>query len=421
VTVTAVFPDVKLGKANEVFEAKMAEFLVKVADERGRLTQQVENGYSEAEVRERFAQQGFLVYWVKPKGLRIGGASRRRKVRQSTFLVFNQQMLTLLKAGLPVLSSLDLLIKRQRDVYFRSLLQNVRDRVKGGELLSEAFSAQNVFPKIYTTTLMAGEKSGNMDEVLARFINFQRMGLTFKKKLVVSLVYPALLITMVSGMFVFLMIYVVPQFAKLYEDLHAQLPAITLLMLDIGTHAQRYAPVALVVVVVALALLLRWKATDRGAEKIDRTMLRLPVVGDILLKFQVATFSRMLSTLLTGGMPLVTCLETAGASMSSRKILNGVRDASVRVREGQTLARSLEEQKMFPDLSVEMIEVGESTGALPAMLNSVAEFYEEDVQTALGAAMALIEPVILIVMAVFVGLVLISLYLPIFSLGASIH
>ncbi len=399
----------------------MAEFVVKVADERGHLTQQVENGYSEAEVRERFAQQGFLVYWVKPKGLLIGGGGRRRKVKQSTFLVFNQQMLTLLKAGLPVLSSLDLLIKRQRDTYFRSLLQNVRDRVKGGELLSEAFSAQNVFPKIYTTTLMAGEKSGSMDEVLARYINLQRLGLTFKKKLVVSLVYPALLVTMVSFMFVFLMIYVVPQFAKLYEDLHAQLPAITLFMLDVGTHAQHYAPVAAVVLVVAVFLIWRWKATDRGTEQIDRAILNLPVAGDIFLKFQVATFSRMLSTLLTGGMPLVTCLETAGASMSSRKILNGVRDAAVRVREGQTLAHSLEEQKMFPELSVEMIEVGESTGALPAMLNSVAEFYEEDVQTALGAAMALIEPVILIIMAVFVGLVLISLYLPIFSLGATIH
>src|SRR5713226_6421897 len=177
----------------------MAEFVVKVADERGHLTQQVENGYSEAEVRERFAQQGFLVYWVKPKGLLIGGGGRRRKVRQSTFLVFNQQMLTLLKAGLPVLGSLDLLIKRQKDGYFRTLLQNVRERVKGGELLSEALSAQNVFPKIYTTTLMAGEKSGSMDEVLARYINLQRMGLTFKKKLIVSLVYPALLVTMVTN------------------------------------------------------------------------------------------------------------------------------------------------------------------------------------------------------------------------------
>lgn len=400
----------------------MAEFLVKVADERGRQLQQVETGFSEAEIRERFTQQGFLVYWVKPKGMLSGGKIRRhKKVKQSTFLVFNQQFLTLLKAGLPILGSLDLLIKRQKDTYFRSLLQNVRERVKGGELLSEAFSAQNVFPKIYTTTLMAGEKSGNMDEVLTRYIGFQRLALTFKKKLIVSLVYPTLLVSVVLCLLVFLVTYVVPQFAKLYEDLHAQLPAITLFMLDVGTHAQRYAPIALAVLALVVFLLWRWKATDRGAEQIDGAMLRLPLVGGIMLKHQVATFSRMLSTLLAGGMPLVPCLETAGASMASRKILVGIRDAAVRVREGQSLAKSLEEQKMFPELSVEMIEVGESTGALPAMLNSVAEFYEEDVQTALGAAMALIEPVILIVMAVFVGGILISLYLPIFSLGSSIH
>src|SRR5713226_8421422 len=240
----------------------MAEFLVKVADERGRLTQQVESGYSEAEVRERFAQQGFLVYWVKPKGVLTGGKiTRRKRVKPSTFLVFNQQMLTLLKAGLPVLGSLDLLIKRQRDEYFRTLLQNVRERVKGGELLSEAFLAQNVFPKIYTTTLMAGEKSGNIDEVLSRYVNFQRLALTFKKKLIVSLIYPTLLVSVVICMLIFLLLYVVPQFAKLYSDLNAQLPAITLFMLDVGTHAQRYAPVAAVVLVVAVFLIWRWKAT----------------------------------------------------------------------------------------------------------------------------------------------------------------
>ena len=173
----------------------MAEFLVKVADERGNLTQQLESGYSEAEVRERFTQQGFLVYWVKPKTILSSGGGRGRKVRQNTFLIFNQQFLTLLKAGLPILASLDLLIKRQKDNYFRSVLQNVRERVKGGELLSEAFSAQNVFPKIYTTTLMAGEKSGNMEEVLTRYINFQKLSLTFKKKLLVSLVYPTILVS----------------------------------------------------------------------------------------------------------------------------------------------------------------------------------------------------------------------------------
>jgi type IV pilus assembly protein PilC len=399
----------------------MAEFLVKIADERGNLAQQVEHGYSESEVRDRFAQQGYLVYWVKPRGVLTGGRLKGRKVKQSQFVIFNQQFLTLIKAGLPILNSLDLLIKRQKDKNLQQLLQNVRERVKGGELLSDAFSAQHVFPKIYTTTLLAGEKSGNMEEVLSRYIAFQRLALTFKKKLAVSLVYPALLVTVVFLMLTFLITYVVPQFAKLFDNLNAQLPTITVFMLAVGTHAQAYAPYFLVAVVLIAFAFWRWKSTDRGAKAVDSTILKMPVLGDIWLRYQVANFSRMLSTLLSGGLPLVPSLETAGASMSSRSILNGVMETAVRVREGQTLSGSLEKQQIFPDLAVEMIEVGESTGALPAMLNSVAEFYEEDVQTALGAAMALIEPVILIVMAVFVGGVLISLYLPIFSLGSGIH
>lgn len=402
----------------------MAEFVVKIADERGHLQQQVEQGFSEAEVRDRFTQQGYLVYSVKTRGVFSGGnlqSGGNRKVKQSQFLIYNQQFLTLIKAGLPILNSLDLLIKRQKDARLRSLLENIRDRVKGGESLSDAFAAQHVFPKIYTSTLMAGEKSGNMEEVLGRYIAFQRLALTFKKKLAVSLVYPALLITMVFIMIIFLMTYVVPEFATLYHDMGANLPAITLLMLDIGTHAQKYGPFIAIGVVILAIILWRWKATDRGAESIDGALLKAPLLGNIWLKFQVANFSRMLSTLLAGGMPLVPSLETAASSMSSRRVLNGIKDATVRVREGQPLAKSLEQEKMFPELSVEMIEVGESTGALATMLNSVAEFYEEDVQTALGAAMALIEPIILIIMAVFVGGVLISLYLPIFTLGSSIH
>jgi type IV pilus assembly protein PilC len=401
----------------------MAEFVIKIADEKGNLAEQVETGYSEAEVRDRFQQQGFLVYWVKPRGIMAGGLKLGggRKVKPTLFLIFNQQFLTLIKAGLPILNSLDLLIKRQKDAFLRSLLLNVRDRVKGGELLSDAFAAQRTFPKIYTTTLMAGEKSGNLEEVLNRYIAFQRLALTFKKKLIVSLVYPTLLVTVVLIMLTFLVTYVVPQFAKLYSDMGADLPSITLLMLAVGTHAQKYAPVIVIGIVVTVLALWQWKKTDRGAETLDRLVLSMPMLGGIWLKYQVANFARMLSTLLTGGMPLVPSMETAAASMSSRRILNGISEAATRVREGQGLAKSLDEKKMFPELSVEMIEVGESTGALPAMLNSVAEFYEEDVQTALGAAMALIEPIILMVMAVVVGGILISLYLPIFTLGSSIH
>jgi type IV pilus assembly protein PilC len=397
----------------------MAEFVVKIADDRGHLHQQVEQGYSEAEVRDRFSQQGYLVYWVKPQGLLSGGGSLRgrRKLKQSSFLVFNQQFLTLIRAGLPILNSLDLLVKRQKDARLRQLLENVRDRVKGGEALSDAFAAQGVVPKMYTTTLMAGEKSGNIDEVLTRYINFQRLAMTFRKKLFVSLIYPTLLVSVVLIMVTFLFTFVVPKFADLFNSLDAQLPAITLFMLAVGQATQKYFPYGLAIFAVAVFLLWQWKNTDGGADRIDRFVLSMPLLGDIRLKHQVSAFSRMLSTLLQGGLPLVPAMETAGASMTSRRILKGVMRAGTRVREGQGLAGSLEEQEIFPDLAVEMIEVGESTGALPAMLNSVAEFYEEDVQTALGASLALIEPLILIVMAIFVGGVLISLYLPIFTLG----
>ena len=399
----------------------MAEFLIKVADENGRLVQQVENGFSVAEVKERYAQQGYLVYWVKPRGLLAGGditLFRRRKVKLEQFVIFNQQFVTLVRAGLPILNALDLLIRRQKNASFRSVLENVRDRVRSGELLSDAFAAQGIFPKMYTTTLMAGEKSGNLEEVLNRFIAFQRLTISFKKKLKASLVYPALLVTMVTIMLSFLVTYVVPRFGELYQSLNAQLPAITVFMLELGTGARKYVFLFLAAVVALIVLFWRWKNTERGGDTVDRFVQSLPGLGPIITKYQVANFSRIMATLLTGGLPLVPALETAGSSVGSRHMANGVTDAVRKVREGRPLARSLEEQGSFPDLAVEMIEVGESTGALPAMLTSVAEFYEEDVQAALTAAMALIEPVILIFMGVIVAFVLISLYLPIFTLGA---
>jgi type IV pilus assembly protein PilC len=403
----------------------MAEFTIKMADERGRVLEQVESGFSASDVRERFSQQGFLVYSIKPRGFVSSGLllSGRRKVKLDTFVIFNSQFLTLIRAGLPIVNALDLLIKRQRNTQFRSLLENVRDRVKGGELLSDAFAAQGAFPKIYPTTLLAGERSGNLEEVLSRYINFQRMTMTFRKKLKASLVYPALLSVMVSLMLVFLMTYVVPRFGELYSTISTekQLPALTLFMLAVGQNLRKLAPVAAIVIVVTIVLFWRWKNSDNGSRILDRARMRTPVLGGIWQKYQVAVFCRMLGTLLSGGLPLVPSLETAGASMQSRALADSIANASHKVREGRPLSSSLEETERFPELSVEMIEVGESTGALPAMLNSVAEFYEEDVQTALTAAMSLIEPAILIVMGVIVAFVLLSLYLPIFTLGGSIH
>jgi type IV pilus assembly protein PilC len=400
----------------------MAEFLVKMADERGRVLEQVENGISEQDIRDRFLQQGYLVYWVKNRRFwprRLLG--RRKKVKGDQFVIFNQQFLTLIKAGLPILKSLDLLSKRQRNPTFKTMLENVQARVKSGELLSDAFAEEGAISKIYTTTLLAGERSGNLEEVLARFIAFQKITQSFRKKLISSLIYPALLVSALLVMLTFLMAYVVPQFAELYRSLNADLPAITVFMLGVGTSIRHYYYVILAVLVAIVVGGGLWARSQRGSRLLDAVRYRIPIFGAVWMKYQISMFSRMLATLLSGGLPLVPSLETASHSINSFKISQSVDHASRRVREGRSLSFSLEETEFFPDLAIEMVEVGESTGALPAMLNSVAEFYEEDVQTALAAALQLIEPVILIFMGLTVALVLISLYLPIFSLGARIQ
>jgi type IV pilus assembly protein PilC len=395
----------------------MTEFTIRLADERGRVQEQTHAAATAEELRARFTQAGYYVYSVKARGL-LAGAGKTKKVKLETFLIFNQQFLTLTKAGLPILGSIDLLAKRQKVPHFRAQLEDVAVRVRNGESISGSFEAQGGFPVVYTTTLLAGERSGNLEEVLQRYLDFQRVSLTFRKKLVASLIYPAVLVVMVVGLFVFLITFVVPRFAELYEQLGTKLPAITVFLLALGKDAQSYGLYAAAALALAGYLLFRWIKTDAGANFVDRVRIGLPVIGNVWLKYQVGLFSRTLATLLTGGLPLVPSLETAARSIDSKQIGNAVFRSVETVREGKGLSVSLAATKIFPELAVEMIEVGESTGALPQMLNSVAEFFEEDVQTNLTAAMSLIEPVILIVMGIVVVTILIALYLPIFSLSA---
>ena len=391
----------------------MAEFVIKLADERGRVQEQTHAAASADELRHRFVQAGYHVFSVRSRS-RLG---RVKKTKLEPFLIFNQQFLTLIRAGLPILGSLELLGRRQKLAHFRGQLDDVAARVKTGESISQAFEAQGGFPLVYTTTLLAGERSGNLEEVLQRYLDFQRVSLTFRKKLKASLIYPALLIVMVIALFIFLITFVVPRFAQLYDQLGTKLPWLTVFLLDLGRNAQHYGLYVGAVVALIGFLIYRWIKTDAGANAVDRVRISLPLFGTVWLKYQVGLFSRTLSTLLTGGLPLVPSLETAARSIDSRQIGNAVFASVETVREGKGLAASLQQTKVFPELAIEMIEVGESTGALPQMLNSVAEFFEEDVATALTAALTLIEPAILIVMGIVVLFILISLYLPIFSLG----
>jgi type IV pilus assembly protein PilC len=403
----------------------MAEFVLKYADGRGQIHDQVVSAPSEKELRERYAQQGFLIYSVKPRaasGLAVRGLfGRRKKLNLEKFLIFNQQFVTLIRAGLPILKGLDLLADRLTDATLGPYIKSVRDEVRNGTLLSEAFRQQGVFPKMYVTSVMAGEKSGSLTEVLDRYITYQRVALAVRKKVLVSLMYPCVLIVLVILLMVFLVTYVVPTFATLYTTMQAKLPAMTMWLIAIGTTARSYILVLAGSLVGGIFLFRWWARKESAREKVDRFKLKTPVLGDIWLKYQVAQLSRILGTLLTGGIPLVQAMETAADSLNAPLLKRAVEAAGKSVREGQPLSGSLKASGLFPGLAIDMIEVGESTGALPAMLNSVAEFFEEDVNTRMTATLSLIEPAIMIMMGSFVAFVLVSLYLPIFSLADTIR
>ena len=393
----------------------MAEFVIKLADERGRVQEQVQTAATAEELRARFAHAGYHFFSVK---VRSGfGSFKRAKVKLEPFLIFNQQFLTLIRAGLPILGSLQMLAKNQKNAHFAAQLDDVSARVKTGDALSSAFEAQSGFPIMYTTTLLAGERSGNLQEVLERYVSFQRTSLTFRKKLITSLIYPSVLFTLVCLLMFFMFVFVVPQFKSLYDQMGAKLPAMTVDLLAFGDFLHRNLLWILLGIAATAFGAYRFSLTERGRDFIDGFRIKVPVFGKIWLKYQVALFSRTLSTLLTGGLSLVPSLETAARSISSRRVSKAVMSSITTVREGKPLAEALIQTKIFPDLAAEMITVGEQTGALPQMLNSVAEFFEEDVATALTASLALIEPAILVVMGVVVVFILISLYLPIFSLG----
>lgn len=396
----------------------MAEFVLKYADARGEIHNQVAEAANEAELRARMSDQGYLIYSIKQRESTASVPTvRRKKLDLEKFLIFNQQFLTLIKAGLPILKSLDLLADRLTDPKLGKYIKNVRDEVRTGALLSEAFGRQGIFPPIYVTSVLAGEKSGSLAEVLDRFINYQRMALAVRKKIVLSLIYPTILIVLVIALVIFLVTFVVPNFAELYKSMSADLPALTQILIAVGTTARSYILFIAGAAVAAFFLFRFWARSETAQVQIDSVKLRTPLLGEIWIKYQVAQFARILSTLLVGGIPLVQALGTASESLGTKLLKRELEKAVRLVKEGQPLSSALKTTGIFPDLSIDMIEVGESTGALPTMLGSVAEFFEDDVATRMTALLSLIEPAIMIFMGIFVAFVLIALYLPIFSIA----
>ena len=405
----------------------MGEFVCRVADANGRVYSQVEAAGTQAEARQKLADRGLYVYSVQSRSSLLSGLLRRQSTRQvggSDFLVLNQQFNTLIKAGLPILRALDLLAERAASPRLRPIVAQIRDRVREGKSLSEAVNEAGVFSKVFSTAILAGEKSGNLPGVLDYYIAYQKVSTGVRKRILATLVYPALLITVATLVVTYLVTVVVPKFALLYHDMNVELPTATRVLIALTVD---YRGVILGVVAALLAVVLAvffWSRSEEGGQAFDKLKFRTPIVGDTIMKFQVAGFCRTLATLLTGGTPLVAGLQTAGEAVDSSLLRSSITQATQMVREGDSLNGALASTRIMPELALDMIEVGESSGALAPMLTSVAEFYEEEVNIRLAAMVALIEPTILIFMAILVAFILISLYLPIFSFsiqGAAGH
>jgi len=396
----------------------MGEFVCRVADANGRVFSHVEAAASLEEARQKLSDRGLYIYSVESRNSLISGmlgVRKERKISGNDFLILNQQFNTLIKAGLPILKALDLLATRATAPKLRPILTQVRDRVREGKSLSEAIEEAGVFSKVYSTAILAGEKSGNLSGVLDYYIAYQKVSTGVKKKIVASLVYPILLVVVASSVVTYLVTGVIPKFATLYKDLGVPLPGPTQFLIAITVDYRIYILSALGAFLLGIVGVFFWSRSEEGGVGFDRIVFRVPLLGDTLLKFQASQFCRTLATLLTGGTPLVAALQTAAESISSRLVRGSVKNATQMVREGESLHSALATGRVMPELALDMIEVGESSGALAPMLNSVAEFYEEEVSLRLGAMVALIEPVILVFMGLVVAFILISLYLPIFS------
>jgi len=401
----------------------MAEFVCKIGTDAGRVLTQTEEARSEEELRQRLRAQGFLVFSIHSKDLLKfqTRAPRAGKIPPDDFLIFNQQFLTLSKSGLPLQKSLDLLAHQTRSDALRIAIEAVRDKVRSGALLSEAFDSTGNFPKIYCATVRAGERSGSLDKVLGQYLSYQKQSRGFRKKFISALIYPAVLLIVLSILIALVINFIVPRFAELYKDMDTQLPAMTTFTISIAMQVKRF---FLLIVLGMAGLVLLFKAAARSPQirlAWERTKYRLPLVGGLLLKFSVAEFARTLAVLLQGGTPIVTALETAKDSVSSPWLSQAIAQARTEVAAGKELSVCLRASGFFPPIAIDMMEVGETTGAMGSMLEALAEFFEEDVSIDLETRLALVGPVMIALIAVIVAFVLIAFYMPLFSMAAMVH
>jgi type IV pilus assembly protein PilC len=398
------------------------EFRCRIASPNGEIVEGVYVAETEAKLRHELEEKGQYVLSMQPKGA-IGGLSlqlpRSRRVNTREFLIFNQELATLLKAGMPLVQSLDLLKRRVSSPAFRTVLDNIHDRVRSGTALSDAFGAQgDLFPRVYTASLVAGERSGNLDAVLRRYVEYTKIIATLKRKTVSALVYPAILISLALVLVSIIVLKVVPAFAEFYAGFGAQLPLATRVILSISSFVRGQFMLIVIGILAAAAGAYFWFGQAGQQSRFDRLMLNIPGLGPIAQKFGTSQMARTLATLLGGGLPLVHAIDIAARSIGNQYMAGQLDIVATRVREGESFAAALDARRTFPDVAVKMAEVGEATGALQDMLNTVADFFDEEIATYMERFVTLVEPVLLVIMGIVIAGLLLALYMPLFQLSS---
>jgi type IV pilus assembly protein PilC len=398
------------------------EFRCRLASPNGEIVEGVYIAETESRLRHELEEKGLFVLSLQPKHA-IAGVSlhmpQRKAISTREFLVFNQELATLLKAGMPLVQSLDLLKRRITSPAFRQVLDDVHEKVRSGTALSDAFAAHgSLFPSVYTASLLAGERSGNLDAVLRRFVEYTKIIATVKRKTISALVYPAILVSLAIVLVSIIVLKVVPAFADFYSTFGAELPLSTRIILLISEFVRSQFLLILAAVGIAIAATLSWVRQPGQQARFDHLLLSLPMLGQVARKFATSQMARTLATLLGGGLPLVNALDIAARSVGNRYMAAQLDIVSARVREGQSFAAALEARRVFPEVAVKMAEVGESTGALQEMLNTVADFYDEEISTTMERFITLVEPVLLVFMGLVIAGLLLALYMPLFQLSS---
>jgi type IV pilus assembly protein PilC len=397
------------------------DFVCTVGTADGGVAEQVLTARSELAARQELERRGFHVFKIRRRGIALqlsfGGRRKERQIPQRALMVFNQELASLLKAGLPMLQTLELMHERQTDPTFKEVLGEIERQVRDGKDLSAAIeSFGSLFPPLYAPTLKAGEQSGELESVIRRFVRYQKLVGEARRKVISALVYPAVLIGLSIMLIGVMTIYVVPKFKDFFAALGTDLPLVTRVTLGLSTFLSQHWPWVLGVTVLLVVSIRRWSHTERGGLVLSRWRLRLPLFGGVFRRLAISEFCRSLSTLLAGGIPAVPALENAVGAVGNAFVRKRLEPIVDRIREGAALHLTLEESGVSPEIAIEMAKVGEETGNLDVMMGNASDFLDEEIDTRMERILTLVEPVMLVVMGLIVAVLLVSVYLPLFSM-----